>query len=154
MRRIINGVEYDTETAERLGSAGHGLQGEDLDWTEETLYRRRKDGRFFMYGEGGPNSDYARWLNDNDRKGGRRIDPYTREEASRWAEDNLKPEEWEHAFGPADKDDVPPDRSPVWIEPGARRALEREAGRTGQSVDDLGQSLIADGLRAKGGTND
>ena len=47
MKKIIRGRQYDTDTAQRIGSWDNGLSGTDLEYTSETLYRKRT-GEFFL----------------------------------------------------------------------------------------------------------
>ena len=57
MNKRINGKRYDTETAKEVGCVSWGAVG-DFRHSSETLYRK-STGEFFLYGEGGPLSEYA-----------------------------------------------------------------------------------------------
>lgn len=97
MKKIINGKKYNTETAECLGSDSHLYRG-DLDFWNKELYRK-KTGEFFIYGEGGPRSEYGREVGQNSWSGGEDITPLTEDEAKKWAERHLDVDEYEAIFG-------------------------------------------------------
>ncbi len=56
MKKIICKVEYDTETAQLIGKATHGVFGDPAGY-EESLYMTR-DGKYFIYVNGGAESLY------------------------------------------------------------------------------------------------
>ena len=56
MKKIICKVEYDTENSEIVSKNTFGNFGDD-DGYEETLYIT-KDGKYFLYVNGGENSKY------------------------------------------------------------------------------------------------
>ena len=104
MKKIINGRVYDTEKAHRLGYNGGGDGFHS--WHEE-LYQKRT-GEFFLYGEGGPATKYAYYVDANNAwSGGNKIIPMTVETAMEWAEENLTAEEYEQIFGLPDEDAEP-----------------------------------------------
>ena len=103
MRKIINGKQYDTDTARACGACGHHAVS-DYKWFCETLYRK-KTGEFFLYGEGHAASPYARSCSDGTRSPGEKIIPLAYEAARQWAEDNLDAEEYEEIFGAVVEDD-------------------------------------------------
>ena len=57
MKKIICKVEYDTENAELLAKYTSGEFGDPKGF-EERLYKT-PEGKFFIYGNGGAESDYA-----------------------------------------------------------------------------------------------
>lgn len=61
MKKIIDGLLYDTEAdnVEPIASAESTHQRGDFAWWDEWLYRT-ENGRFFLHGEGGPRSKYAK----------------------------------------------------------------------------------------------
>lgn len=59
MKKIINGRKYDTETAKEIGYWSNGYPCSDFNHCEETLYLK-KTGEYFLYGEGGALTEYAR----------------------------------------------------------------------------------------------
>ena len=97
MKKIINGRKYDTETAECVGYMKSGHNYSDFGYYSESIYKKRT-GEFFLYGEGGPLSPYAKSVG-RDRMGGEAIIPLTEEEAKRWCEENISVSEYEAIFG-------------------------------------------------------
>lgn len=97
MRKIINGKAYDTETAKEVGSYSY-LYRSDSHFFEETLYLK-KTGEYFLYGEGGPLSRYAKREECGMWGSGWHISPFTEAEAREWAEENLTAEKYEALFG-------------------------------------------------------
>ena len=101
MKSIINGKKYDTSTAELIGEGDNSLSCNDFKYCNEQLYRKRT-GEFFLYGEGGPMTEYAKdcpggWC------GGERISPYTDAEAREWCENHLDADKYEAIFGPVEE---------------------------------------------------
>ena len=84
MRKIIEGKRYDTETATRVGNDSYSNFGDFQYWCEE-LYRTSA-GNWFLYGEGGAKSKYARSVGQNEVGGGSAIIPLTRGKALAWLE--------------------------------------------------------------------
>lgn len=97
MKKIINGKLYDTETAETVGSRCNGYSYNDFRRLDETLYRKRT-GEFFLYGEGGPMSQYAETFGDGETSGWR-IVPLTLASAKIWAEKWLATDVYIKTFG-------------------------------------------------------
>ena len=56
MRKIVNGLLYDSETAVCVASYSFGLLGEPTSYSE-SLFRTSK-GNWFLCGAGGPQSPY------------------------------------------------------------------------------------------------
>jgi len=84
MRKYINGLRYDTETATKVSSHwnGHGYS-----FCKADLYRT-KSGRWFIEGHGGPASRFAAAVpNNNATTGGAGIRPMTPEQAQTMLED-------------------------------------------------------------------
>ena len=82
MKKIINKKTYNTETAEEIAEYNNGLGYTDWGYVSEELYRTKK-GRFFLYVEGGPKSEYSK-TNGRQTWGISDIIPYTDEEALNW----------------------------------------------------------------------
>ena len=59
MKKIVNGKSYNTETATEICDIGNGLRKGDFKWDDSALYVTKK-GAFFLAGEGGPSSRWAR----------------------------------------------------------------------------------------------
>jgi hypothetical protein len=98
MRKVINGRTYNTETSKVIGTWDNNYPCNDFHSCEETLYKNAK-GAYFLYGEGGPMSKYAKSAGQNSWTGGKEITPLTREEAQEWAEEHLDVDEYEAEFG-------------------------------------------------------
>ena len=98
MKKIINGRKYDTDTAKVCGFMSKGYDTRDYSCYEETLYQK-KNGEFFLYGEGGPSSKYASALDAHNYIGSCRIIPLSEFDAKRWAEEWLTVEDYEEIFG-------------------------------------------------------
>lgn len=103
MKKIINGKVYDTETAQKVGFWSNSLGYNDFNWREESLYRK-KTGEYFLYGEGGPRTNYAERVG-NMWGSGERIMPLTFAEAKKWAEEHLDGEDYEKIFGEVTEDE-------------------------------------------------
>ncbi len=103
MKKIINNKVYDTATAKRLGFDGGGDGFSH--WYEE-LYQKRT-GEFFLYGEGGALTKYARAIDDNNWSGGEKIIPMSMEAARKWTETHLDVNAYESIFGLPDEDAEP-----------------------------------------------
>lgn len=82
MKKVINNMVYNTDTAEELAEYTNGLGGNDIKYVREVLYRTKK-GRFFLYGEGGPASAYSDG-NGRSMWGICTIIPLTDKEALNW----------------------------------------------------------------------
>ncbi|MCF7949839.1 MAG: hypothetical protein K9M94_14715 [Spirochaetia bacterium] len=102
MKKILDGVRYDTEKAERLGATDNlnrGASGSnDLAYWKAALYRTPRSGRYFLSGSGGPMSRFSQSAGQNSWRGGSDIIPMSEDEAYKWAEDNLPVEDLEAAF--------------------------------------------------------
>lgn len=96
MKTIIKGRKYNTETAKEVGWDNNGRAG--FEFCEEHLYLKRT-GEFFIHGWGGPSSKYCRSVGLNEWSGDEKIIPLTNEEARKWAENHLNPDEYEDIFG-------------------------------------------------------
>ena len=57
MKKVICKIEYDTEASELIQKKVFGVFGDPKGY-EESLYKT-KDGKFFLYGFGGPESPYT-----------------------------------------------------------------------------------------------
>ena len=84
MRKVIEGKRYDTETATKVADDSYSNYGDLGYWCEE-LYHTNK-GNWFLAGEGGAMSPYARSVGQNETGGGSAIIPFTRDEALAWLE--------------------------------------------------------------------
>lgn len=141
MRKIINGKSYDTDKATIVGSWNNGNWDSDFDYVSEELYRKRT-GEYFVYGEGGARTQYAKPDGYNSWRGGSLITPVTYEEARSWAEEHLDADGYEREFGvPEEGDAVISVRVPA----ATKRTLEAECSRRGVTQAELVRELV-DGL--------
>lgn len=101
MRKIIDGKLYDTEKARIIGSAS-GNVGTFQQWNESLYLKKTKE--FFLYGEGGPASKYAKSIGLNQWTGGEKIIPLNLQAAKEWVEQHLDADEYERIFGLPDED--------------------------------------------------
>jgi len=101
MKKIIMGRKYDTNTARSVGYDEYGQPGNFHHWEEELF--QKKNGEFFLYGNGGPRSKYCIQTDINSWSGGEKIIPMTEEEAKDWAEVHLSGEKYEEIFGAVDE---------------------------------------------------
>ena len=140
MRKIIDGRKYDTETATLVGSWDNGMLGSDLNCVSEALYRKRT-GEHFLHEEGGAATRYAHRDELGGWVGGDAITPLSYDEARQWAEGHLDADEYEAEFGEVaegDGDEVVSAR----VSAAAKRALGREAQRTGESQTAVLERLL------------
>ena len=98
MKKIINGRSYDTETAREVASWGNAGGWNDFAHLEENLYQK-KNGEFFLFGEGGPMTKYAVSTGQNTWSGGSKIIPLSYDSAREWAEEKLSANEYESISG-------------------------------------------------------
>lgn len=142
MKKIINGKVYDTDKAQELGTWANAGSWRDFNHCEETLYRK-KTGEFFLHGEGGPMTRYAKAVDQNSWTGGERIMPMSYEDARKWAEEKLDSSEYEEIFGEISDDDsriqVGYSLSAATVE-----TIKREAARRGITAGAYIEQLVAD----------
>lgn len=98
MESIINGLRYNTDKAEVIGSYDNGLSRSDFRRWAATLYVTPKSRRFFLAGEGGPLTSFAKQCSNGSKTVGSAIVPLTKEEALEWAEKYLKTPDVEEFF--------------------------------------------------------
>jgi len=102
MKAIINGTRYDTEKAELIGETdnlGHGADStRDFQYWSAGLYTTPRSGRYFLAGEGGARSMWARSAGQRSWTGGEGIKPLTEAAAFEWAQQELSTEVVEQHF--------------------------------------------------------
>lgn len=140
MKKIINGKKYDTATAKELGCWANTWDCGDHTYCAEHLYRKRT-GEFFLCGEGGPRSRYAKSCGNNCWSSGQDIVPLTYEAAREWTEEHLSSDEYEEIFGEVTEDDS---RKVVTLSlsVGAIERAKRAASQAGVSLSAYIESLI------------
>lgn len=141
MKKIISGKVYDTETAQRLASWENMYDVRDFHHYSETLYRK-KTGEYFLHGEGGPASKYARAVGQREWSGGERIMPLTYSEAQAWSEEHLDGDEYEAIFGEVAEDES---RQHVIysLAGGVVETIKRRAAEAGISASAYIERLVA-----------
>ena len=144
MKKYIGGKVYDTDTAKAVGSWSNNRSYRDFSWCEETLYRK-KTGEYFLHGEGGAMSAYARQVDGNMRGSGEEIRPLTFDEAREWAEEHLDGNEYEEIFGAISDDGTDCLISAV-IKASSRDRIRREAEKSGRSIGEILDALIEGNL--------
>ncbi len=141
MKKIINGKVYDTATAQCVGEWSNPYTRRDFNWVEETLYRKRT-GEFFIFGEGGPRSQYAKEVGTRQWSSGERIMPLTWDEAREWAEEKLSADEYEQAFGEVADDDSKAYLN-AYIPTSCIEYAKRAAAKQGINLSTYIESLIS-----------
>ncbi|MBO5389445.1 MAG: hypothetical protein J6A59_15185 [Lachnospiraceae bacterium] len=97
MKKIINGKLYNTETANTVATYWNGFPGGDFEVVHETLYQK-KTGEYFLYGKGGPMTQYAEQVCGG-LAYGEMIIPYTEDEAKEWAVVHMDADNYMKLFG-------------------------------------------------------
>ncbi len=86
MRRVIDGLAYDTDKAREVASHETGYRT-DAHWVREVLYKTKRS-RYFLYGEGGPLTTYRQAVDGNACTSGVGIAVLDDEAALAWCEQN------------------------------------------------------------------
>lgn len=139
MRKIIHNRKYDTDTATLVGHWDADMSVTDFGWYAEDLYRKRT-GEYFIHGEGNAASPYRQRCYDM-WGAGEQIVPIAYDEAREWAENHLNTDEYEAEFGEVSEGDEGAMVS-TRVSVAAKRALEREAQRTGESQTAILERLL------------
>ena len=129
MKKVINGVLCNTESAKFIGSWTNSPFN-DLCYCYEALYRT-KSGIFFLYGEGGPASKYSRLTGPNSWSGGEAIELLSPEDAREWAEEYLTGDEYIAALG------EPEEMASVPIAADTEAKLVALGRKTGKAIERL-----------------
>lgn len=129
MKKVVQGVLCDTDTAKMLGEYEHDCKS-SFHWYVERLYRT-KSGKYFIHGEGHAASPYARKVAQSEWAPGETIKLMPPEAARQWAEDHLDAAEYIAAFG------EPEEMSSVLIAEGTKDKLVELKRKTGKDIDRL-----------------
>ena len=143
MKQIINRRKYDTESAVEMGRWDNGLPMNDFNYCSEILYYK-KNGEFFIYGDGGANTKYAK-LDGDFWMGSEKIIPISYDMAKTWAEKHLTAEQYEKIFGDmADESDT----AILHVEISMKTKLKLDECRTKQSKTyrEIIEQLVNDNL--------
>lgn len=84
MKKIIEGKMYNTETATYIGRyRTDTMSRRDFRYLEEELYQKRTK-EFFLCGEGGAMTKYAKYVEGCGYTDGEKIIPLSEDEARNW----------------------------------------------------------------------
>jgi hypothetical protein len=85
-KKVIDGLVYDTATAEMIAKYEFG-RSDSFDYVQERLFKT-PNGRFFLHGEGGANTEWRTWSSSQSCHEGQDIRSLTETEALAWCEDH------------------------------------------------------------------
>lgn len=86
MKKTINHVTYNTDTADFIKEVKNGYFPTDFNYEYRALCRTPK-GSYFLYCEGGARTRWAKRLENGWYRAGERIIPLSDNEASAWMSD-------------------------------------------------------------------
>ena len=138
MKKIIDGKLYNTETAQKVAGYSTNDSCSDFSHIEETLFRKRT-GEYFLFGEGGPASKYARRVESNSWSSGSDIIPLSYDDARQWAEDHLDADRYLKEFGPVAEDGSRVSLN-LSLPTSIAETIRREAKQKGVSISEYGAS--------------
>lgn len=142
MKKIINGKVYDTDTAKRLAFATANCSCSDFSYWEEELYRK-KTGEYFLYGEGGAMTKYAKVVDTNNWGSGEEILPITYQMAREWAEEYLDSDDYVKLFGDPGEGDETRQIITVSLPNDVVVKVRREAESSGKTMSDVLESHLS-----------
>lgn len=140
MRKIIEGRKYDTETATKVHCWYNDADG--FDSVVETLYRKR-NGEYFLHGEGGARTKYASPDGDG-WCGGSMLIPLSYEGARSWMEEHADGDEYEAEFGETPEGDDDIVAVTIRISGAAKAMLQRECSKRGVTQGQLIADMLLD----------
>lgn len=145
MNKVIRGKRYNTETAKLVGT-WEANEPENSDfWEKEELYQKRS-GEFFLIGQGGAQTQYARFSMGGESKPDIELRPIEPEEASDWAEEHLTADEYEALFGPV-AEDGSRGRITLTLLNSTIDTVRREAQRRKMNFNEYLEKLIAQQMK-------
>ena len=142
MKKIIRGKRYDTEKATQCGEYEYSYKT-DFRWVHETLYRKRT-GEYFLHGEGGPLSKYAKSIGQGKWSGGETIIPLTIDAAKEWAERYLDGDEYEKIFGDASDEGPEKHIMSLSVDEATYQTIKDMAAEWGCSMSAVVTSIVKD----------
>lgn len=140
MKKMINGKRYDTKTAALCGWREYGESG-GSDYILEKMYQKRT-GEFFLYGKGGSGTKYRKEIHMNDWVDGEQIIPLTNDEARKWAEEYLDPEDYEKIFTIPEENSDEKKIQTFYLSGDVRAKLTRLAWTHGMSRTQIVEDLV------------
>lgn len=141
MKKVINGLLYNTETAVVVGYRDNGRTERDFAYCCETLYRK-KTGEYFLHGEGHGNSRYGVW-HGNSGGWGEEIRPYSPSDARQWAEENLTADEYSAEFGEPAESLTGKINITISVLQSTKQKLEQLRQDTGKSMSQIVDELVS-----------
>ena len=145
MKKIINNKLYDTATAKKL--AEWDENGTDpLNYIAEALYRK-KTGEFFVFGDGGANTKYARIGRLKDFEPGSAILPMSVEQAKEWALDRLPKNEYDDIFGDMIDDDGSTTVTSIRLSSALLETVRRRAQENGETIAEFIRAAIVEAVK-------
>ena len=132
MKKIINGRRYDTKTARLVGLTSYGTPGDLYYWCED-LYLK-KNGEYFIHGQGGPMSKYSQAVGQNTWTGGQKIIPLSLDDAKHWGEKYLDADAYEKIFGKIEESKV---QVSTWIEESVKAEIDKLRDEQGLTIADI-----------------
>lgn len=141
MKKIINNKLYNTESAKLVGEFQSTFAVNDFHYYEEELYLK-KTGEFFLYGHGNGLSPYAKRYIDGMGQG-EKIIPLTDQQARKWAEENMDPDDYMELF------EVDEDSSarfhfklPAGLKAEFEKACEAEGTSMGRKLNEMIENYL------------
>lgn len=141
MKKIIQGRLYDTETAKKCGEYEPNPYQSDFHWYRESLYQK-KNGEFFLHGEGNAASPYCKTVAQNEWSSGEKIIPLTYDGAAKWTEEHLDADEYSAIFGEPGEGDTDQARLHCRISASAFAKLKRIQQETGATIGEIVEKLV------------
>lgn len=136
MKKIIDGALYNTETAKKIGTWSNGLSYSNFSHCVESLYLT-KSGKYFIHGQGGPNSKYSKSAGNNLWTGGEHIVPMSPQAARDWTEEKLEADEYIALFGEPEEAADGRETLNLTVPAGVKRKLEKMREDTGKSISQI-----------------
>lgn len=145
MKKIINNKLYDTATAKKL--AEWDENGTDpLNYIAEALYRK-KTGEFFVFGDGGANTKYARIGRLKGFEPGSAILPMSLEQAKEWALDRLPKSEYDDIFGDMIDDDGSTTVTSIRLPSALLETVRRRAQEKSETIAEFIRAAIVEAVK-------
>lgn len=131
LKKIINRKLYNTGTARKVGCWDNSIT-DRLYRVTETLYQKQR-GEFFLHGEGGPGSKYAKSTGEGSWADGEKIIPLSYDAAQAWAEEHLDADTYQAVFGQIE-DDARTVRMLISMPASVAERVRREAAQAGMAT--------------------
>lgn len=144
-RKVINGKLYDTATAKKLAEWDEN-GADSINYISEALYRK-KTGEFFVFGDGGANTKYARISRSKSFEPGSEIIPLSLAQAKAWASDHLSHHEYDDIFGDIIVDDGSTTVTSFRLSSAMLEAVRRCAQEKGESISEFICAAIREAIK-------